>query len=328
MKAIVINKFGGPEELQAAEIPVPQQPGKDEILVRIHAAGVNPVDSYIRQGYGGGLGLDIKTPFVPGIDGAGEVEAVGEGVTRFKKGDRVFVYLRDLQGTYAQYCLCPQNRVYSLPAKVTFQQGSALGVPYFTAYRALFQTAHSKSANSVLVHGASGGVGLGGVQLAKAAGKTVYGTAGTEAGLKLVKEAGADYVFNHREKDYVKKIIDATKGEGVDLILETNAHINIPNDIQIIKKRGIIAVIGSRGTTTIDPAALFVKSIAVIGIAVLDYPFDEMAAAGARIVNGLQDGSLNPVVDREYPLKDAPAAHKDIIESAGAKGKLVLMTDQ
>jgi len=323
MKAILVHKYGGPEELKVGDAPVPQ-PGKTDVLIRIHAAGVNPVDTYIRAGM---FGDYAKLPFVLGTDGAGVIEAVGSDVTGFKSGDRVFCFLRD-QGTYAQYCICPQNRCFPLSPKLSFQQGACVGVPYFTAYRSLFQTGHSKSAKSVLVHGASGGVGLAAVQMAKAAGKTVYGTAGTETGLKLVKNAGADHVFNHREKNYVNKIMEATKDEGVDLILEMAANTNLPHDLHIIKPNGIIAVIGSRGSTTIDPGHLMGKMSAIIGVAVLNYPPDELAEAGAHIVKGLTEGSLIPVIDKEYSMNEAHVAHKEIIESLGAKGKLVILMDK
>jgi len=134
MKAIVVHKFGGPEVLKVDEVPTPK-PGKKEVLIKIHAAGVNPVDTYIRAGHFG----EFKVPFVPGIDGAGIIESVGDGVTRFKKGDRVFCFTNNLQGTYAEYCICPEFACFPLPGKCTFQQGAAVGIPYFTAYRSLFQ---------------------------------------------------------------------------------------------------------------------------------------------------------------------------------------------
>jgi len=320
MKAIVVHKFGGPEVLKVDEVPTPK-PGKKEVLIKIHAAGVNPVDTYIRAGHFG----EFKVPFVPGIDGAGIIESVGDGVTRFKKGDRVFCFTNNLQGTYAEYCVCPEFACFPLPGKCTFQQGAAVGIPYFTAYRSLFQVGKPATAKSVLIHGASGGVGLAAVQMAKAAGMTVYGTAGTEDGLKLVKEAGANMVFNHREKDYVEKLMQATVGQGVDMILEMIADVNLVKDFQLIKKKGIIALIGSRGTVEISPNAILGKEIRVIGILVLDITDEELREAGTAVVKGLENGTLDPIIDKEYSMEQAPASHKDIMESSGAKGKLVIL---
>jgi NADPH2:quinone reductase len=321
MRALVVHNYGGPEVMKIEDIPTPQ-PGKNEVLIRIHAAGVNPVDTIIRAGH---FPPDfLKIPFVLGSDGAGVVEAVGAGVTRFKLGERVFCFTV-AQGCYAQYCVVPDHLCWPLPGKLTFSQGSALGVPYFTAYRALFQTGTAKNSKSVLVHGASGGVGLAVCQLARQAGMTVYGTAGTEEGLNLVKEAGAHHVFNHREANYTDKIMEATKGEGVELVVEMVAHINLPKDIALIKKHGIIAIVGSHGPVEIECERLFGKEGAIFGVFCLEMPKNELVEAGAAIARGVENGSLSPFVDKEYPMEKAGEAHKDIMENKGTKGKLVIL---
>jgi len=323
MRALVVHNYGGPESMKIEEIPVPK-PGKNEVLIRIHAAGVNPVDTYIRAGY---FHPDVyQTPLIIGSDAAGVVEEVGAGVTRFKKGERVFCWNKQTNaGCYAQYCVTADNLCWSLPGKCSFAQGAAIGIPYLTAYNALFQTGWSKKSKSVLIHGASGGVGLAACQLARHAGMTVYGTAGTEEGMKLVQEAGAHHVFNHRDEDYVKKLMEATKGEGVDLILENVAHANLGHDLDIIKKNGIIAVIGSHKPVSIDAGKIMAKRCAIFGIMLFDISKEELNEAGAAICRGLENGSLNPIIDKEYPLERAGDAHKDIMESSGAKGKLVLI---
>jgi len=320
MRAVLIPKHGGPEVLKVEEVPIPQ-PGTNEVLVQIHAAGVNPVDTYIRDGLFGNF---TKLPYIPGMDGAGIVEAVGGGVTRFKKGDRVFVYTVG-QGVYAEYCVCPQHCCFPLPSNVTFSQGAAIGVPYFTAYNALFLVNRNKHAKTVLIHGASGGVGVAAVQLAKQAGMTIYGTAGTEEGLKLVKDAGADHVFNHRESGYETKI---KKLQAPDVILEMVANVNLPKDVDLINVKGTIAVIGCHGSVTIEPGHLMGKGAAIVGITVLQMNEHELAEAGATIVKGLESGVLAPIIDKEYPLDKAPDAQKDVMKDHGAKGKLVILTDK
>ncbi|MHC4362851.1 MAG: NADPH:quinone reductase, partial [Planctomycetota bacterium] len=176
MKAIRIHRFGEPEVMRLEEVP-DLSCGPGQVLVQVRAAGVNPVDTYIRAGrYSFG-----EVPYTPGMDAAGVVEAVGDGVTTARVGDRVYA-AGTLSGAYAEKTLCEERQVHHLPHQVSFSQGAALGVPYATGYRALFQRARAKKGEVVLVHGASGGVGIAAVQIARAAGMTVIGTAGTDRG--------------------------------------------------------------------------------------------------------------------------------------------------
>ena len=154
MKAIRIHEFGPPEVLKLEEVPDPK-PGPGQVVVKIHAVGVNPVETYIRSG----IYPKPPTPFTPGADGAGVIEAVGEGVTRVKVGDRVYT-AGSLTGTYAEKALCKETQVRHLPQRASFAQGAAMFVPYGTAYRSLFQRAHAAPGEVVFVHGASGGVGI------------------------------------------------------------------------------------------------------------------------------------------------------------------------
>ena len=180
MKVIRVEEFGDPEVMKLAEVP-DLQPGAGEVLVRVHAAGVNPVETYIRAGT---YARKPALPFTPGNDGAGVVEAVGEGVTEFQPGDRVYL-AGSSSGTYAEFALCNTAQVNRLPEKVSFAQGAAMGTPYATAYRGLLQRGEAQPSESVLVHGASGGVGTAAVQLGSAHGMRVFGTAGTERGRAL-----------------------------------------------------------------------------------------------------------------------------------------------
>src|SRR4030095_239726 len=192
MKAIHVHEFGAPEVLRLEEVPMPQ-PGPGEVLVRIQAVGVNPVETDIRAGTYARL---PKLPYTPGNDGAGVVEHVGSDVTEFKRGDRVYT-AGSLSGTYAEFAVCKTEQLHPLPANVSFAQGAAMGTPYATAYRGLLQRAVAKPGEMVLVHGASGGVGTAAVQLARARGLRVFGTAGSDEGRTLAREQGAHEVFDN-----------------------------------------------------------------------------------------------------------------------------------
>src|SRR3989454_3686385 len=226
MKAIVVREFGGPEVLKLEEVPDPK-PGAGDVLVRIRAAGVNPVDAYIHTGT---YVRKPPLPYTPGFDGAGEVEAPGSGVTEFKPGDRVYVAGPGKTGvgagTYAELAVCLPSQLHILPARAAFGQGAALGVPYCTAYRALFQRAWTKPGDTVLVHGATGGVGIAAVELAHARGIRVIGTGGTDAGLATVRAHGADVTVNHREPGYIDAIRQAIGGCGPRPIVGGTAHNN------------------------------------------------------------------------------------------------------
>jgi len=210
MKAIQVHEFGGPEVLKLEEIPTPQ-PAAGQALVRIHAAGVNPYDTYMRNGT---YAIKPPLPYTPGSDGAGIVEAVGSGVGKVKLGDRVYV-AKTVTGAYAEYAIALESQVHRLPEKVSFTQGAGVWVPYGTAYHALYHSAQAHASEIVLIHGASGGVGIAGVQIARASGLTVFGTASSQKGLDLVMREGAHQVFNHSEPGYLEEIMKATGGRGV-----------------------------------------------------------------------------------------------------------------
>ena len=193
MKAIRVGKLGPPEVMVLEEVADPK-PGPGQVLVTVKAAGVNPVDTYIRSGL---YRPDLELPYTPGIDAAGVIAAVGPDVKHRRMGQRVYVAW-SVSGTYAEQVLCSEFQTHPLPDGVSFGQGAAIGVPYGAAFRALFQRAHAKPGETVLVHGASGGVGLGAVQLARAAGLRVIGTAGSEQGRALVQAQGAHHVLDHQ----------------------------------------------------------------------------------------------------------------------------------
>lgn len=319
MKSIRVNEFGGPEVMKLQDVPDPK-PDQGQVLVRMKAAGVNPVDTYIRTGT---YARKPNLPYTPGADGAGVVEAVGTNVKRVKPGDRVYV-IHSITGTYAELALCPESKVFPLPPKVSFAQGAAMGVPYGTAYRALFQKAHAQSGESLLVHGASGGVGTAAVQLARAAGMTVIGTAGTDKGRALVAEQGAHYVMDHKAPDYTEKVMAATNGRGVDVITEMLANVNFPKDFTMLAPFGRIVAIGSRGNIEINPRDFMVRDGSVLGMTLFSATDQDLERIHSALGAGLENGTLRPVIGREMPLTEATKAHQAVMEP-GSYGKIVLI---
>jgi NADPH2:quinone reductase len=321
MKAIRVHEFGDPEVLRLEEVPTPR-PGPGEVLVRIHAIGVNPVETYIRAGTYARL---PALPYTPGNDCAGVVEQVGPDVNEFKPGDRVYSGGSLAGSTYAEFTLCKTEEVHRLPENVSFAQGATMGTPYATAYRGLLQRADAKPGETVLVHGASGGVGTAAVQLARAHGMRVFGTAGSDKGRKLVREQGAHEVFDHSAPDHFEQIMKATSGRGVDVIVELLANVNLGKDLTILAKGGRVVIIGSRGRVEIDPRDTMQRDADIRGMALPNTPLEEMARIHAALVAGLENGTLRPVISKEFPLAEAAQAHRAVMES-GALGKIVLRT--
>jgi len=319
MKAIRVKQFGAPGELRTAEVPVPQ-PGSGQVLVRIHAAGVNPVETYIRSG---SYTRKPELPYTPGSDGAGVVEAVGADVTGCKPGDRIYT-AGTISGSYAEFALCQTGQIHPLPDKVSFAQGAAIGVPYATAYRALFQRASAAAGETVLVHSASGGVGIAAVQLGVARGLKVWGTASSKAGRQLILDQGAQQVFDHNKTGYVDQIREVAGKRGVEIILEMLANNNLGRDLTMLAPGGRVVVIGSRGKVEIDPRDLMGRDADIRGMVLFNTTPAEMVQIHAALFAGLTDGTLRPVIDREFALTDAPKAHVAVMEP-GSTGKIILV---
>jgi NADPH2:quinone reductase len=319
MKAIRVRAFGPPEVMRLEEVPDPV-PGRGQVLVRIRAAGVNPVETYIRSG---AYARRPELPYTPGNDAAGIVEAVGDGVRGVTAGDRVYTS-ETVTGAYAELALCDASRVHPLPGSVSYAQGAAVGVPCATAWRALFQRARAVPGETVLVHGASGGVGIAAVQIARAAGLRVFGTAGTDEGIALVSRERAHTVFDHRSSGYMEKAVAATGGRGFDVILEMLANVNLPQDLKALAMGGRVVVIGNRGTVEIDPRDAMGRDASVVGMSLFNMPDADRAVVHAALVAGLENGTLRPVIGRELPLSAAPESHVAVM-SPGARGKIVLL---
>ncbi|MEA2711511.1 MAG: NADPH:quinone reductase [Phycisphaerales bacterium] len=318
MKAIRIHSFGDPDVMKLEDVPTPA-PAAGQVLVDVRSIGVNPVDTYICTGKYGARPF----PHTPGFDAAGIVESVGDGVTSVKKGDRVYVS-RTISGAYAEKTLADQANVYPLPENVGFDEGAALGVPFGTAYRALHHRGQAKPAETVLVHGATGGVGIAAVQMARAHGCTVIGTGGSARGRLLVEQLGAHHVLDHHDASYLEKLMDFTRGRGVDLILEMLANVNLAKDLGVLAKFGRVVVVGSRGKIEIDPRDTMSRDADIRGLTMMNATNDELRAVHAAIRAGLESGVLRPIIESKMPLANAAKAHVDVLEG-NSHGKIVLV---
>lgn len=319
MKAIVIHEYGEPEVMKLEDVPTPEATGS-QVLVRIEAAGVNPVDTYLRTG---NHAHAPNLPYTPGKDAAGIIESVGEGVSKFKTGDCVYT-ADSITGTYAEFSLCEESQLGHLPKKVSFEQGAGVWTPYATSYRALFQKALAKKGEKVLIHGASGGVGIAAVQWAKNAGLTVFGTASSEEGRQLVRDLGADHVVDHSADGYLEEIKEINGDKGVDIIIEMLANVNLQKDFDLLAMFGRVTVVGNRGSLDFNPRSAMTKDATIYSMSLFNSPQSVRDEIHSAIYAGLREGFLNPVVRKTIPLADAPRAHHEVIESKAA-GKIVLV---
>lgn len=318
MKAIQVKQFGPPQAMQIAEV-ADLTPGAQDVIVQIKAAGVNPVETYIRSGEYAKL---PALPWTPGSDGAGDVVAVGSEVTQWKVGDRVYT-TGSQSGTYAELARCHQDQLQPLPANVSYAAGACLGVPYATAHQALFGKARAQKGETLLVHGASGAVGLAAVQLAKAAGLIVIGTTSTQEGANLIEEQGADHIFNHHHPDYRQEILGTNCGRGADIILEMRADINLGHDLRLLAMHGRVVIIGSRGEVEINPRDAMARDAAIHGMLLFNASDAERKSTFAALNAGLENGSLKPVIRQTLPLAEAARAH-ELVMTPGAAGKIIL----
>ncbi len=318
MKTIRVHEFGDPEVLLYEDASEPTAQA-NEIVVKVEAVGVNPVDTYIRAGIYGTRAM----PYTPGTDAAGIVYGVGNEIKRFEKGDRVYTS-GSLSGTYAEYAVCRENQVHRLPAHVSDVEAACLGVPYATAYCALVMRGEVKAGESILIHGATGGVGLAAVQFAQGRDVKIIGTGGTQKGRALAFAQGADFVLDHTEENYLDEVMKITEGRGVDVVLEMLANVNLNRDLKILAGGGRVVVVGNRGTVEINPRDLMSRDASIIGMSLMNATDAELEIIHAAISEGLLGKSLKPVVGEELPLESAAEAHRKIMES-GAYGKIVLI---
>ncbi|KAK2100192.1 hypothetical protein P7K49_021540 [Saguinus oedipus] len=277
MRAVRVFEFGGPEVLKLqldVAVPIPKD---SQVLIKVHACGVNPVETYIRSGT---YSRKPLLPYTPGSDVAGVIEAVGDNASAFKKGDRTFTS-STISGGYAEYAFAADHTVYKLPEKLDFKQGAAI---------ALIHSARMKAGESVLVHGASGGVGLAACQIARAYGLKVLGTAGTEEGQKVVLQNGAHEVFNHREVNYIDKIKTYVGEKGIDVIIEMLANVNLSKELSLLSQGGRVIVVGNRGTIEINPRDVMTKESSIIGVTFFATTKEEFQQYAAALQAGMEIG--------------------------------------
>ena len=318
MQAIRVTELGDPEVLKLEQVPTPE-PASDQILVKIEAVGVNPVDTYIRSGY---QGYDPVVPYTPGYDAAGVVETVGENIKSIAPGARVYLS-GSVSGTYAEYAICNPDQLHPLPAHVSFAQGASLYVAYVTAYRGLIQRAESRPGETVLIHGASGAVGIAALQFAQNLGMRIIATASTEDGQQLAAEQGADLVLDHSDQEHFATIMDYTENSGVNVIMEMMANINLDQDLKILAQKGRVVIVGNRDTITINPRDTMACDGAILGMSLMNISDQDEKEIHSAIVAGLNNKTLQPVIRCELPLQEAPRAHEMVMES-GAHGKIIL----
>ena len=319
-EAVRVAAFGDADVLvHVAEHEAVAAPGPTEVCIDVRAAHVNPVDTYIRSGKYARL---PELPYTPGKDVAGVVSAVGSAVTTLAVGDRV--YSAAGQGTYASACLAEAEAVLRAPPGLSHAQASVLGVPFHTAYRAVFVKADARAGETLLVHGASGSVGLAAVALASRRGVRVVGTASSEAGRALVLEAGAFAAFGH---DDAEALAAAAPPGGYDAAVTSLASSTLPLDLRLLRVGGRLAIYGNRGEVTINARDIMAKELVVRGAMLAKTrPEERREAAAAIFALCTGPDAYAPEVATVLPMSEAARAHREVIEHpGGAAGAIVLV---
>lgn len=329
MKAIQVKSFGGPEVLQYTEIEEPEVKA-GEVKVRLKAAGLNPSEAYVLTGTYAFYKPDL--PFTPGFDGAGIVEAVGEGVQGLKVGDRVFtvgLLAERNTGTYAEKVVVDADCVCPLPEQVSFEAGASLGVPALAAYRALFHIGQLEAGETVLIHGASGAVGSLAVQMARTFGAKVIGTAGesNDQGKEIILESGTHHAISHITEENKTELLELTEGKGPDLIIEMLANENLQTDLEVLAPNGRIVIVGNRGEIEINPRLTMEKEAKILGMAVWHVSEEDHIESLSAISSYLESGSLNPYIGEAYLLSKAREVHEKLLDKPG-NGKMILTIDE
>lgn len=328
MKAAYINQPGPPESILVGDLPTPE-PKNGQVLVRVHAASLNPVDTYIRAGI---IQMNIPLPFVVGCDLAGVVEKVGPNTKKFKVGDRVWGTNQGLlgrQGTFAEYAAVDECWLYPTPDGVSDEAAAASALVSITAHLGLVRDAKLKSGETLFVNGGTGGVGSMVVQISKALGARVITTAGTDEKVQQCRELGADVAINYQTDDVAARIKEAAPN-GVNVWWETLREPNFEVAVPLLASRGrFILMAGRDAKPTFPVGPFYVKGCHLYGFAMFNATAEEHQAASVDINRWLAAGQIKPRIDRIMPLDQAAAAHRLQEESTVGKsgalaGKIVI----
>jgi NADPH:quinone reductase len=321
MKAIRVQQTGGPEVMELADVPVPQ-PKPAEALVRVSTAGVNAIDGYFRDGR-----FRTPLPFIPGQEGAGVVTAVGAQAKTVKAGDRVA--WSGVLGSYADFVVSPEEHLVPVPETLTDQQAAAAMVHGLTAHYLVNDAHKLKAGETALVHAAAGGVGLLLVQMARAVGARVIGTASSEEKARLAREAGADEVIVFTKHDFEAEVKHLTDGKGVEVVYDGVGKATFEKNLNVMHRGGMLVLYGmsSGPVLPVDPAKLSEKGslyMARTTLAHFTATRDELLARTRALFGMIREGKLKLRIARTYPLADAPEAHRDM-EARKVAGKLLLI---
>jgi NADPH2:quinone reductase len=326
MKAAYIDKPGPPESINYGNLPKPK-PADHQVLVKVKAVAVNPVDTYIRAGM---LPMDLPWPFIVGCDLAGEVEAVGSTVTKFQKGDRVWGSNQGLlgrQGTFAEYAAVDECWLYPTPEEVSDEDATAMALVGITAHLGLFRDAQLKMGEKVFVNGGAGGVGSCVIQMARAVGAKVFATAGSDERVRACLQLGANVAVNYKNGD-----LDAAIGKfgAIDVWFETLREQDFDQAVKHLAFRGRMIVMAGRDSRPAFPVGPFyTKDCKLFGYAMFNAPPEEQRKCAAEINRWMARGRLRPRIDRVMPLSEAAAAHQlqedNTLRKLGTlSGKIVL----
>ena len=320
MKAVRVHQFGDPSVLKLEDVADPVA-GAGEVLVRVRASGVNPVDTYVRAGTYPAL---PPLPYITGTELAGEI------VAGPRKGERIFAAGTTgprNTGCHAELAVVADAMAHRLPDHLSFAEGAAIPVAFGTAYRALVDRGLLLPGQTVLIHGASGGVGNAATQIASTLGATVIGTASTDEGRQAAINAGAKYVFNHKDANYREQIKQATLGgKGVDLIIEMLANVNLDHDLDLLIPGGRVVVVGSRGKVEIDPRKTMGQEKTIAGMTLWGGGEAGLRRTYTAIGALLARKAIKPIVGVELTLADAAKAHELVLRSGREVGKIVLLS--
>jgi NADPH:quinone reductase len=330
MKAAFYETTGSPEVIRYGELPTPT-PKQGEVLVRVGAASLNPIDTYIRAG---AVAVPLPRPFIPGCDLAGTVEAVGLGATRFKPGDRVWGSNQGLlgrQGTFAEYVCASEDWLYPTPSGVSDAEAAAAALVGITAHLGLFRCAQLKAGETVFVNRGTGGVGSMVVQMAKAVGARVITTVGSSEKAALCRSWGADRVILYKTEDVHAAVKEYTEGKGVDVWYETQREPDFVRTVELMARRGRTILVAGRQAQPIFPVGPFyTRDLSLFGFAMFNASQEEQRRCADDINRWLAEKKLRVAIGRTFPLSEAAAAHRlqeeNTLQKAGTlTGKIVIV---